>query len=296
MTKRQLLDNFRVCLRYKTAKSWQKPGLNPHRFLANQWRKHGLPRPPVGRLRMADAFHLPRFAIVTGEAVSEQIASYGIYEERLTEAFLRLMKPGQVALDIGMHLGYYSTLFAQLVGEEGQVHAFEPTPSTCDLAKRNVGQFPRIIVHSCALWSSVRTLPFHDYGLEWMAFNSFADARLEARLPEPAEIQVNTTTLDQFRSDLGRPVDLVKIDAESAEKEILAGAMRFLKLDRPILTLEVGDFAGNVRSQELLEMLRAEDYHPWEYVAGSFKPHQLQSSYTYDNLILAPAAVDLALY
>ena len=89
---------------------------------------------------------------------------------------------------------------------------------------------------------------------------------------------------------------LVKIDAESAEKEILAGAMRFLKLDRPILTMEVGDFAGNVRSQELLEMLRAEDYHPWEFVAGSFKPHQLQSTYTYDNLILAPAAVDLALY
>src|SRR5688572_730062 len=126
MSRAELLESFRSCQRYKLAKPWQKPFINPRRFVANQLRRRGLLGRPTGALRRSAAFHLRDFTLVQGEAVSQQIESYGIYEDTLTEAFLRLVRAGDVVVDIGMHLGYYTTLFACLVGEGGEVHAFEP--------------------------------------------------------------------------------------------------------------------------------------------------------------------------
>src|SRR5262245_45605951 len=244
MSLSDLQREFDVCRRYRTAKSWQKPLLNPHRFFVNQFRKYGVIRTRLGALREVESFHLPRLTVVDGEAVSEQIVAYGIYEDSLTESFLRLIKPGQVVVDIGMHLGYYTTLFACLVGEGGQVHAFEPTPSTREIAERNVECFPQIEVYPFAVWSTETTLTFRDYGPRWMAFNSFTAAKLETGPPEPKLLEVQTTTLDRFRDKLDANVSLIKIDAESAEQEILVGARNLLAHDRPILSVEVGDVAG----------------------------------------------------
>ena len=293
MSHAELLENFRSCQRYKLAKAWQKPFLNPRRFVTNQLRRRGLLCHPVGTLRRSAAFHLPEFTLVQGEAVSQQIDSYGIYEDSLTESFLRLVRPGQIAIDVGMHLGYYTTLFACLVQERGEVHAFEPTPSTREIAQYNVRRFPNVVVHAEALWSSVQTLPFRDFGIEWMAFNSFKIART-SRAPEPKTLLVQTTTLDDFRRALGKPISLLKIDAESAEREILEGGRKSILMDYPLISLEVGDGAGAPSSRSLVDHLAELSYEPWEFCDGHFQRHRLRNSYQYDNLIFAPGSRDLA--
>jgi hypothetical protein len=50
-------------------------------------------------------------------------------------------------------------------------------------------------------------------------------------------------------------IDLVKIDAESAEKEILLGARRLIEVDKPIITLEMGDWTEGLQP-ELVICLR----------------------------------------
>jgi FkbM family methyltransferase len=293
MNAAELYQCFQVCMTYKRATSWRKPFLAPGRFVRNQLRKNLL-RKPAGTVQTTDAFHLPGFTIVSGEAVSSEIISYGTYEDGLTEAFLRLVQPDQLVVDIGMHLGYFTTLFAQLVGPEGQVHSFEPTPSTCKLASANVNQFPNVTVHPLAVWSSRQMLTFHDYGLQWMGYNSFTKARLNAA-GEGVPFQVETITLDSFRQRLNRPIALVKIDAELAERDILVGAVKLLASDRPIISLEVGDEGSTeCRSRELIEMIQKMDYRVWEFQNGRFVVHSLRSSYTYDNLIFAPTTQDLS--
>jgi len=232
--------------------------------------------------------------VVNGEAVSHEIASYGLFEANLTEAFLRLLKPGQVAMDVGMHLGYYATLFATLVGREGAVHAFEPTPSTRRIAEENTRRFPQITVHPFAVWSSNGSVQLRDYGFQWMAFNTLARPKLKEEPCIPTTFEVQTTTLDDFRQRLNRRVSLVKIDAESAEREILKGAERFLATDQPIVSVEVGDAESSRDSRRLADDLLALNYRPWEFRDGHFVHHQLREFYTYDNLIWAPLSQDFS--
>lgn len=290
----ELLGRFQTCLRYQQAESWQKPWLNPRRFLRNQLRKRRVFSGAPGTLSTAQTFHLPEFTIVMGETVSQQLVSYGVFEPELTEAFLHLIRPSQIVVDIGMHLGYYATLFAVLVGEHGQVHAFEPTPSTREIAQSNTGRFPQIHVHPWAVWSSVRSITLRDYGPLWMAFNSLGKAKLEPEPEPPREIEVQSITLDQFRRSLDQPVSLVKIDAESAEREILLGGKELLRSDCPLISVEVGDQGGSRESRRLVEDLKAMDYGPWEFQSGRFARHEPQTVYGYDNLIFAPAGLDLS--
>jgi FkbM family methyltransferase len=289
----ELLQRFNARLRYKQARPWLKPLLDPGRFTANQLRRFGLLRSPAGTVRKTQAFHQTDFTVVSHDPVSAEIVAYGIYEAELTAAFLRLVKPGQAVVDIGMHLGYFTALFAQLVGTTGQVHAFEPTPSTRELAEANVSRFPQVTVHPFAAWSSRTTITFQDYGAQWMAYNSFTKARFDA-IGEGKPFQAQTETLDNFRDTLGCPIALLKIDAESAEQEILFGSEKLLKTDHPVVSLEVGDSGTEPSSRRLLEWMLARQYAVWETTVNGFTPHRLRDRYVYDNLIFAPAGMDLS--
>src|SRR3990167_1916537 len=84
------------------------------------------------------------FAMVQGHKMlldskdSLNLSLYGIYEEYETELIQKEIQKGDVVLDIGANIGYYTLIFAKLVGENGKVFAFEPDPTNFDLLKQNV--------------------------------------------------------------------------------------------------------------------------------------------------------------
>lgn len=288
-----LLNSLHQRLRYRHANSFAKPFLDPQRFVRNQMRQ--IFRPESGSVQVIDTFHTRDFTIVAGEIVSEDLACYGFMEPELTEAFLHLVKPKHVAVDIGMHLGYFTSLFATLVGPQGKVYSFEPTPSTRDIAALNTSKFDNVSVYPNAVWSRQETMTFHDYGSTYMAFNSVTAARMNQAINKVSEHQVKSISLDEFRHHIDRPIDIIKIDAESAEEQILAGARELLQRDRPIVTLEVGDEAADIgRSQSLIQTLGSMGYAPWEFLNDAFRRHQHRDIYVYDNLVFAPADRPLA--
>ena len=117
---------------------------------------------------------------------------------------------------------------------------------------------------------------------------------MEADPVQPKQIEVQTITLDQFRDSLGKPVSLLKIDAESAEREILAGGREFLERDRPVVSVEVGDSGAAQESRSLVDDFRNLDFRPWEFQGGRFSRHVPREVYAYDNLIFAPSRLDLS--
>jgi FkbM family methyltransferase len=235
-------------------------------------------------------------SVMFPEPVSVQIHRFGFYEDGLTRAFLDLLRPGMTVFDVGAHFGYFSLLACALTGPSGAVHAFEPTPSTFRILKENLSANPTATPHQCAVYSSETTLSFSDFGTEYSAYNSAFEPRLahdvSARL-KPTPVEVRTTTIDAFVSRLGVHPSFVKIDAESAEMHVLRGMADTLQRDRPVMSMEVGDYVGDqsriASSRELVEFVRGNGYDAFTWDADGRTAHTPQSRYEYANVIFIPS-------
>jgi FkbM family methyltransferase len=158
--------------------------------------------------------------------------------------FLRLVQRGDTVFDVGANLGVYSLLFSRLVGQSGQVHAFEPGPPTFAGLDRHLereGPCRNLTANHLAVGAAAGTatlyLPGDDHG---QASLSRQTAGSWTTAPEVAEFAVPMTTLDAYAAArTPGPVHLIKIDVEGAELGVLQGGARLLARDHPLLHLEV---------------------------------------------------------
>src|SRR5215210_7228240 len=67
-----------------------------------------------------------RYVLYPGENARAYLDNRGNYEVAETLFCESVLRPGDVAVDIGANIGLYTLLFSRLVGEEGRVYAFEP--------------------------------------------------------------------------------------------------------------------------------------------------------------------------
>src|SRR5262249_9407263 len=137
----------------------------------------------------------------------------GSPEKRL---YLSLIRRGDVVLDIGANIGYFTMLFSDLVGKKGEVHAFEPIPGTFGELSRNLGRFPgyRNVYLNCAALGdkSNRTkmsIPGSDAGQA--ALVCHRDGSWEGA--SIGSIDVEMIRLDEYAVHLPR-IDFVKCDVE----------------------------------------------------------------------------------
>src|SRR5450631_2459974 len=70
--------------------------------------------------------------------VSPSLILDRIWEPAMTEVFERIVKPGAQVLDIGAHIGYFTTLACALAGDSGRVDAFEPHAGSYELLCANI--------------------------------------------------------------------------------------------------------------------------------------------------------------
>jgi FkbM family methyltransferase len=248
--------------------------------------------------RRAKTFWGDELNVAFPEGVSMALYRYQFVERSLTQIMLSTIKPGMVFFDVGAHFGYYSLLASHLAGSGGAVHSFEPTPSTFEVLCKNTASKPNITPRNLAMWSEPRTLEFRDYGIAFSGFNSIETGGIEDNLYEnlyqgvqsvPRVVQA--TTVDDYVRETGVRPDILKLDAEGAEPNIIAGMEETIAISRPILTVEVGDDPTKDigRSRELIEAVIAKGYEPFDARQGSIVPHQLLTKYDYDNILLMPA-------
>ena len=148
-------------------------------------------------------------------------------------------------IDIGANVGDFTMLFSDLTGNRGEVHAFEPIPSTFSLLSENIHRFPgykNVYLNRMALGDKPQRtrmlVPRGDHGQASLVRHS--DGSWKDAGKEIASIEIEMMRLDRYAERLGR-IDFVKCDVEGAELLVLRGAQLTLRRCRPKLFLEIDD-------------------------------------------------------
>jgi FkbM family methyltransferase len=132
------------------------------------------------------------------------------------------LKRGDIFVDIGANIGYYTVLAAHLVGSEGKVVAIEPVPETVKVLRINcnLNHLSNVEILPTALWSHECAMPIY------FSKGAFGMASL-IELGEDS-ILTKAIPLDSV-SQSWRTIKMLKIDAEGAEYQILRGSYETLK-------------------------------------------------------------------
>ena len=152
MTWGERLDN--VVLR--AAGRWLVPApqrvpTGPGKTAAYRLRNAGLERWPVHAVR--DVPGVGAIDCDTRDVIQRYLYVFGVWEPTITSLVRQHLQPGDVFVDVGANIGYYSLLAAQLVGPTGKVISFEPSPTVRAQLEANIARnhlADRVIVNAAA--------------------------------------------------------------------------------------------------------------------------------------------------
>lgn len=139
-----------------------------------------------------------------------------------------------VFFDVGANVGVYSTLCATLF-DPVAVHAFEPTPASADMARRIAAvNGATVEVVEVALGAEDDIAPLY------LSPVSDASNSMVSGFRNTTEcVEVVVRRLDHHVEDHGVVPSVVKIDVETFEPHVLAGAAATIGRARPYIVIEV---------------------------------------------------------
>lgn len=154
----------------------------------------------------------------------------GSYELRKRRVFESIVNRGSVVFDIGAHVGFYTLLSSVLVGDKGQVFAFEPARQNLFYLKKHLhlNDVRNVTVVEAAVSDRCGEISF-EQGEE----NTFT-----GRISTSGNARIKAVALDDLlRKGQILPPDYIKIDVEGAEMQVLSGAGKILEEGHPLLFL-----------------------------------------------------------
>ena len=188
-------------------------------------------------------------------------------ERREHRFFRQEISPGMVVFDVGANIGFYTSLFADLVGPTGRVHSFEPDPLSFGILKHRTTRRGNVTASQAAVGDRSGSITL------FCNRSNRADNRVHASLgEETAEtVEVPLTTLDDYCRDIHR-IDAVKMDIQGAEVAALRGFRQTLARTAPrwlLIELSPEHLRGAGSSPEDFWAILAElGYEPWGFDEG----------------------------
>ncbi|MFN0139722.1 MAG: FkbM family methyltransferase [Pyrinomonadaceae bacterium] len=193
----------------------------------------------------------------------------GEYEKAITNLVTELLqneivntkRPNPVFVDVGANFGWYTTLFHKCAGRGGQVHSFEPIPSTFSSLTKNYGLMgspANVFINNLALGDKAGEITANLFlGLP-TGHASISDQGRDDAIP----IKCRMTTLDSYLEEHKiANVDFVKVDIEGAEMMFLKGAERLFGQDVPpfwLMEMALNQTKNfGYRPNDLIEFIRA---------------------------------------
>ena len=167
------------------------------------------------------------------ETMSAHLIGYGYWEPNVYAVIASLISPGDVVIEVGANVGYYTVAMGVMVGSGGRVHSFEANPRLAGMVERSAyinGLKDWVTVHAKAVLDVPGSIRFErsrkrsgwGHVSQW-SHHAFDDSEV---------LEVEATTLDSL--GLTR-VDMIRLDAEGSEAFILRGATAVLAANPDII-------------------------------------------------------------
>jgi FkbM family methyltransferase len=192
------------------------------------------------------------------DLIARTILHFGFWEPNNSAVISHILEPGDVFVDIGANIGYYTLLGSGSVGTEGKVVAIEASRNIFEQLQENValngGSNIRLI--SRAVADQVGELPLYG-GTRW---NRGSTSTVAQQPDQQLEETVISVPLDSLLSDdeIAR-LTLIKIDIEGGEPAVLQRLLDTLEMypkDMMILA-ELAPQLSHSRLRLLFNRLRA---------------------------------------
>ncbi len=194
-------------------------------------------RPFVWRMKNGLKVAISSDDVWAGCGVGWTCLQVGVWEPHVEAWLCRLLRPGDVALDIGANLGYFSAVMSAQVGKTGKVLAFEPVPKTLQQLHltKLANRAENLTIYPVAIGETDSTV---DIRFEpGVAGNASAFQRFHAGNTEVARVELRS--LDSLSaSGLLPDAQLIKIDVEGNELNVLLGATAYLRRAQPSIIFE----------------------------------------------------------
>ena len=162
----------------------------------------------------------------------------GTSEPHVQRALTLLLTPGMTVYDVGANVGFFAVIAGRLVGAAGHVLCFEPLEANARLIEHNaaLNRFTHVTVRREALGREDGTAQFLLSSVP--SWGKLATAGTVSQ--QTGEITVPVRCLDSIATERpGPPPKVIKLDAEGAEADVLAGGESFLATARPVLLVEL---------------------------------------------------------
>ena len=216
-----------------------------------------------GILRLKQCKHGRMMFFAGDTVIGRSLDLYGEHSEPEIELFHQYLRPGMVAVDVGANIGTHTVCFAQSVGPNGRVYAFEPQSVLHQVLCGNVAlnNCRNVVAENEALGAQPGkvVVPWLDYARK----GNFGALELGAWTQGDT---VPVATLDSYALDR---CNLIKIDVEGMERDVLAGARSTIVRHQPLLYVENNK---PERSRELIQWLLTNQYRPYWHLPPLFNP------------------------
>ncbi len=152
----------------------------------------------------------------------------------------KLVKRGDVCIDIGANLGYYSRPLSKIVGDGGRVYAVEPVPVIGEVLRHNLRGCGNVEILPYALGEHSRTITMTNSSALETGYFGTGQNRVDE-----VPIDGSTTFEAQMRrgSELFAEVehiDFIKCDIEGYELHVMREMRSLLERHRPTVLIETG--------------------------------------------------------
>lgn len=169
-------------------------------------------------------------------------------------------KPGDVIVDGGAFVGFFTVLASKLVGPTGKVLSFEPDPINYEKLLRNIqlNGISNVIPVKAALLDKESTSLLNASGGEESALEKYT-----SRKEHLVEVKVVCLSDEIRRQGIGR-VNFIKLDIEGSEGPCLLGSSEILKMNDVNLAIaSYHEVDGQRSCTQVEQILRSMGYQSW---------------------------------